>query len=81
MPRFMWLAFCRMKNYFLALRREVVGEFVPEDFELEMPVGAGTLPIRVGWTVNTVNLAQAGASADSRDLGLRVMWVGLNSSP
>jgi len=59
----------------------VVREFLPEDFELEMPVGAGNLPIRVGWTVNTVNLAQSGASADSRDLGLRLMWVGIRRSP
>ncbi|MCX7717328.1 MAG: hypothetical protein N2111_02850 [Candidatus Sumerlaeaceae bacterium] len=58
-----------------------VGEFLAEDFELEMPVGAGKLPIRVGWTVNTVNLAKAGASADSRDLGLRLMWVGIRRSP
>lgn len=48
------------------------GEF---EVDLRIPDGAG--PLWIGWTARKVNLKRADQAEDTRDLGLRLNWVGV----
>jgi hypothetical protein len=52
-----------------------IGDWRAADFLVDLPAPPGSEPLWVGWTVNPMNLEEAGASADPRDLGLRVNWL------
>jgi hypothetical protein len=45
-------------------------------FEVQLAVPAGDGSLWVGWTLNGINLKTAAGSSDSRDLGLRINWLG-----
>jgi hypothetical protein len=55
-------------------------EWKPGPFTIELPIPEGCGPVQVGWTMNGVNPARAGASADDRDLGLNFGAIGLRYS-
>ncbi|MBX7246850.1 MAG: hypothetical protein K1X53_15240 [Candidatus Sumerlaeaceae bacterium] len=52
-------------------------DFRPDKVELEIPVPAGPDMLQIGWTMNPVNLRETGVASDDRDLGVRVLWVGV----
>jgi len=53
-----------------------VGAYRAGAFEVPVAVPPGDGSLWLGWTLNGVNLRTAAGSSDSRDLGLRVNWVG-----
>lgn len=54
-----------------------IDDWRPSSFTIELLAPPGPGILRVGWTVNVVNLARAEVSDDDRDLGLRINWLGV----
>ena len=49
----------------------------PSSFTIQLAAPPGPGVLRIGWTINPINLARAGVSDDDRDLGLRINWLGV----
>ena len=54
-----------------------IAEYREGVMEAELPVPAGSGDLWIGWTINAVNLSEAGVSNDDRDLGIWFRWLGL----
>jgi 4-amino-4-deoxy-L-arabinose transferase-like glycosyltransferase len=71
----------RMKGLFESAPATYTENWMPGvvDVKVSAPPGPGKLWI--GWTMNPMNLKEAGASEDPRDLGLRIQGVGTLINP
>jgi hypothetical protein len=57
-----------------------IADYRAGPFEIRLPAPAGVGALWIGWTVNPINIARAlrdGKKHDTRDLGLRINWVGV----
>jgi hypothetical protein len=53
----------------------------PGRFEIVLPAPPGAGPLLLSWTAKPVNLKRMGESADDRNLGLCIHWIGIERGP
>lgn len=56
-------------------------EYKSGTFQIAFPVPDGSEPLWIGWTVNSVNLAREAVSSDTRDLGIKIIWIAVINKP